>query len=73
MKSVKQLLTIAYKWTACQIHRFTQMQAVSHHKTGWTTDQITNKSFESNGKITTDKNKTRISFSLFLLHDCVGV
>lgn len=45
------------------------MQVACRTKTGWNMDQRINKHFESNGKITTDKNEARISSSLFLLHD----
>lgn len=42
------------------------MQVASHPKTGWNIDKIMNKPFESNGKITTDKNEAWISSGLFL-------
>lgn len=43
------------------------MQVTSHPKTGWNGDQMMNEPFESNGKITTDKNEARshpVCFSL---------
>lgn len=49
------------------------MQVTSHPQTGWNTDQMMNKPFESNGKITTDKNEARISSSLFLSYMMQGI
>lgn len=51
------------------MYRHRQMQVASHPQTGWTIDQMMNKTFESKGKITPDKSEAKNSSGFFsVLH-----
>lgn len=49
------------------MYRHRQMQVASHPQTGWTIDQMMNKTFESKGKITPDKSEAKNSSRFFFL------